>query len=97
MLRIDYIVGTTYTDVGGKSTAYFVFEDESGFFRCAAKYWIPCVRSNPSAKDFAIVYMCKRPNGQIVTKYLYRIATGDEEVVHNPFYFWIYIALTNNY
>ena len=46
-----------------------MFEDECEFFRCAAKYWIPRVRSNPSAKDFAIVYMCERPNGRIATKY----------------------------
>ena len=83
MLRIDYIVGTTYTDVGGKSAAYFVFEDERDFFRCAAKYLIPRVQSNPLAKDFAIVYMCERPNGRIATKYFYRIAIGDQEVVYN--------------
>ena len=66
---MNCIVGTTYTDVGGNSTAKFAFEDEFEFFRCAAKYWIPRVRSNPSAEDFAIVYMCERPNGRITTKY----------------------------
>ena len=80
---MNCIVGTTYTDVGGNSTAKFAFEDEFEFFRCAAKYWIPRVRSNPSAEDFAIVYMCERPNIQITTKYFYWVAIGDQEVVYN--------------
>ena len=33
--------------------------------------------------------MCERPNGQIATEYIYRIAIGDQEVVHSSFYFRI--------
>ncbi len=41
------------------------------------------------AVDFVIIYICERPNGQIATEYIYRIAIGELEVVYKSFYFRI--------